>query len=109
MGEATEDLKAEDLRALIEELKSEVQRLKDRPPMACFSCEQFNEKLADELDAIKRFAVHIERENLALNTWLASWAVATNNDLLEDYLAGKRHEDVVAAFKTWWKTHRDIE
>src|SRR5689334_16573587 len=109
MGETTEDLKAEDLRALIEELKSEVQSLKDRPPMACFSCEQFNDKLASELDAIKRFAVQNEREALALNSWLAGWAFATKTDLLEDYLANRNHEDVVAAFKEWWTTNRDFQ
>jgi hypothetical protein len=104
MGETIEELKAE-----IENLRAEVQRLKDRPPMGCFSCEQLNEALADELAAIKRFAIQEERENLAMNVWLASWAYAHQIDLLQDYLDKKHHAEVIEAFKVWWKTNRDIQ
>jgi hypothetical protein len=109
VGETTEDLKAEDLRLLVEDLRAEVQRLKDRPPMGCYSCEQFNEKLADELDAIKRFSIQEERKNLAMNSWLASWAHSHGIDLLQDYLDKKHHKEVIDAFEKWWETNRDIQ
>lgn len=82
-------------------LCAELQRLKDRPAMACVTCEEHNLELYDELQSVKRWAARDEREALAFNVWFAAWDEYKAEEWTVDGVLNPP-EHVREEFEKWW-------